>query len=134
MLASCEAPTDPNASRVRLEMGTQSIYADAMALLESHDSDSTVIVGHILFPGSPYSASARLQTGPGEWTVVLRAVPLPNCCADVLNTRAYRLRIAGTLPAGTLLRVVHSYPNTGWAADTIFERTLAPIALQRATP
>ncbi len=133
-LVGCEAPTAARVPRVTLEMGPQSLNVDAGATLEAHDGDATVVTGHILLPGIPYGADASLQAGQGEWTVLVQARALTGCCADALNTRAYRLRITGPRRDGALLRVVHEYPATGWAPDTVFVGRMDPANSQRATP
>jgi hypothetical protein len=115
-------------------MGPQTSNVDAGATLESRDSDATVIAGHILLPGIPYGGDAILQASDNAWTVRVQARALAGCCADALNTRSYRLRITGPLRDGAVLRVVHEYPATGWAPDTVFVGTMGPLNSQRATP
>ncbi len=134
-LASCDAPTASRGPRASLALGEISFGERVGAQVVFHDADSIVVTAEIRLPGIPYGADAAVELVGDALTLRLHAKPLPNCCADAINYRPYRVRLSGVRAEAATLRIVHTSSPPGWAPDTVLVYSLAPLlSVRRATP
>ena len=86
--------------------------------LKSASEKQVVIAGSLSTPNPCYKVEAAMSGGPDRPTLTLTANAQPGFCAQVIGNFDYEATVTGLSSGRHRVRVVYTYPNTGWDDKT----------------
>ena len=109
---------------VQLEMqGSVEGNADQTPRVTATTSESAVVTGVISTPNPCYTFDAGIAVADETLVMTITANSRGGMCAAVVGSFTYRATIGGLSPGSFPVRIVHTYPGTGWE-DRTFELRL----------
>lgn len=119
LLAGCDDATAPHPAAVDLAFDIERAQTEPAFLVSEGDREVTVR-GTLRTPCVGYDA--RAEANRSLRTLEVRIIGIdPGLCFHALGSYGYQATVRG-LPAGEYrLRVVHTWPETGWGTDQVVD-------------
>jgi hypothetical protein len=119
LLPACDDPAAPTPAEVDLAFAIHRLQTEPPFLVSDGAGEVTVR-GYMRTPCLGYEARAEAERLSDM--VVLRIIGVnPGPCFAAIGNYGYQATVLG-LPAGEYhLHVVHSYPDSGWGAEAVFD-------------
>jgi hypothetical protein len=128
-LAACPvSPDQPgNGGDARLEFAAQVVRPGnpvQPGVSAEGGAGSVVVRGQLDAPDPCQKVSGKLESSGSELTLRVEVTSSPGACIAVIGNFTYAATVSGLTPGAYRLRVVHTYPGTGWETKTALEQSV----------
>lgn len=123
-LAACSSVSQSEVlgpQEVRVDFSAESAkFSGVMAEVADAEAGTTAVVGVIRLPDPCYGVTAEAWATVDSVILPLTGTAGPGICQQVLVAVPYTATVFGLSPGSYALRVVYTYPETGWE-DRVFQ-------------